>query len=83
MMLLRIARVLSAIRASVSQLFSKSPNVLAAVRRRLALCFSREGELPWATRRLASSNFSRAMANEMPAGPYRPMVRVSRRPLRR
>jgi len=45
-MLLRIALVLSAIRAPASHFSVISPNVLAAVRRRFSRCFSSAGDLP-------------------------------------
>ena len=68
-MLLRIARVLSAILASASHRNVMSPKFLAAVSRRFSRCFSCAGDLPWATALLASRSFSRAKASEMPAGP--------------
>ncbi|MNT22103.1 hypothetical protein D3C72_1574750 [compost metagenome] len=68
-MLLRIARVLSAIRASASHRAVMSPKLLAAVSRRFSRCFSCAGDLHWVTAFLASSSFSRARASEMPAAP--------------
>ncbi len=68
-MLLRIALVLSAIRAPASHFSVTSPKVLAVVSRRFSRCFSSAGDLPWATAFLTSISFSRAIASEIPAGP--------------
>ena len=68
-MLLRIDRVLSAIRAPTYHSSVNSWKVLASDRRRFSRCFSCAGDCPSETARFASMHFSRACASDRPPGP--------------